>query len=199
LFHLCWRCFLAELAPGRCAGLRQVLCSGEALGRAEAELFKQKLPNTFLDNLYGPTEAAIDVSYWRVPAEKLLKDVPIGKPVANTKLYVVNSNEQQCPVGIPGELYIEGIQVARGYFNRPELTQERFKSSPFTPGERIYRTGDLARWLPDGTLEYLGRIDDQVKIRGFRIELGEIESEIQASQLVKQALVIASEHQIPNA
>jgi amino acid adenylation domain-containing protein/non-ribosomal peptide synthase protein (TIGR01720 family) len=187
--------FLAELAPGRCAGLRQVLCSGEALGRAEAELFKQKLPNTFLDNLYGPTEAAIDVSYWRVPAEKLLKDVPIGKPVANTKLYVVNSNEQQCPVGIPGELYIEGIQVARGYLNRPELTQERFKSSPFTPGERVYRTGDLARWLPDGTLEYLGRIDDQVKIRGFRIELGEIESEIQASGLVKQALVIASEHQ----
>jgi amino acid adenylation domain-containing protein len=188
--------FLERVEKDKCLSLRQVFASGEALGRMTAEEFKKKIPHAFLDNLYGPTEAAIEVSYWRIPSEKLLREVPIGSPVANTKLYIVNSAQQLCPVGIPGELYIEGVQVARGYLNQPELSAEKFIDSPFTPGQRVYKTGDLAKWLSDGNVEYLGRKDDQVKLRGFRIELGEIETNILASKMVKQSVVIVKDQRL---
>jgi amino acid adenylation domain-containing protein len=147
-----------------------------------------------LVNQYGPTEAHVVSSYTISNTDSAILP-PIGKPVDNTRLYVLNSYQELCPVGVPGELYIGGVQVARGYLNRPELTAEKFITDPFSTGEqdRLYKTGDLARWLLDGNLEYLGRIDDQVKVRGYRIELGEIESVIQQSGLVSQGVVVAKE------
>jgi amino acid adenylation domain-containing protein len=185
--------FLLDLPQDACKDLKRVLCSGEALTSGQVALFQQKLAHTELFNLYGPTEAAIDVSCWTVPRnpDKIL----IGKPVANTSLYILD--EAMNPVGIneTGELYIGGIQVARGYLNRPDLNKSSFLSNPFIPAEnsRLYRTGDYARWQDDGNIEYLGRIDGQVKIRGFRIELGEIESAIQGFPGVKQSVINAWE------
>ncbi|RDV11083.1 amino acid adenylation domain-containing protein, partial [Pontibacter diazotrophicus] len=188
--------FLLSLEPGECSGLVRVLCSGEALKPAQVNLFKQKLPGVGLYNLYGPTEAAIDVSFWDVPNGKQeVSLVPIGKPVANTQLYVLDKTGKLVPQGVAGELCIAGVQVARGYLNRPELTEEKFVKDIFSEeaDARMYRTGDLVRWLPDGNLEYLGRFDDQVKIRGYRIELGEVESVLCQCQSVQQAVVIAKE------
>jgi amino acid adenylation domain-containing protein len=143
-------------------------------------------------NLYGPTE---DTTYSTV--YRLRKDEPllIGKPVSNTRIYILKGHDQLVPLGIPGEICIAGSGLARGYLNRPELTAEKFVANPFSiaEGPRMYRTGDLGRWLPDGNIEYLGRIDDQVKIRGYRIELGEIESVLMESGLVSQAVVMARE------
>src|SRR6185437_16092354 len=154
------------------------LCSGEALNPAQAVQFREKLPNARLHNLYGPTEAAIDVSYWSDDGKAPIKTVPIGRPVANTRLYILSKDNGLSPIGVPGELHIGGVQVGRGYLNKPELTAEKFIKDQFSTDKaaRLYKTGDLARWQPDGNIEYLGRIDDQVKIRGYRIELGEIES-----------------------
>jgi len=146
-----------------------------------------------LHNLYGPTEAAVDVTYWACQPSDERKIVPIGRPVANTQVYVLDGNMQPVPVGVPGELFIGGVQVGRGYWRRPELTNERFIPDPFGASGRLYRTGDVVRWLPDGVLEYLGRTDQQVKVRGFRIELGEIESVIAEDLRVKQVAVIARE------
>jgi amino acid adenylation domain-containing protein/non-ribosomal peptide synthase protein (TIGR01720 family) len=188
--------FLDNIMPGDCAQVQKVLCSGEALKPALLPAFKEKLPKAALHNLYGPTEAAIDVSCWTVPSDlKTCSTVPIGKPVANTTLYIVDKKNNLLPLGATGELCIGGVQVARGYWNRPELNREKFVTDPFSvqPQARMYRTGDLARWLPDGNIEYLGRIDDQLKIRGFRVEPGEIESVLQQAPGVKQAVIVSKE------
>ncbi|MBW8683317.1 non-ribosomal peptide synthase/polyketide synthase [Chitinophaga rhizophila] len=185
--------FLEETGPASCPTLKKVLCSGEQLKPAHVKRFHEKLPHVALYNLYGPTEAAIDVTCWAVPMAQEIRTVPIGKPVANTSLFILNGVAELVPVGVPGELCIGGVQVARGYLNRSSLTAEKFIDSPFLTGDRLYRTGDMARWLPDGNIEYLGRIDDQVKIRGYRVELGEVESVLQAAPGVKQGVVVARE------
>ncbi|WP_277961739.1 non-ribosomal peptide synthetase [Pseudomonas sp. RIT-To-2] len=185
--------FLAHGATD-CNGLRRVMCSGEALPGHLVRRFKQQLPEVGLFNLYGPTEAAVDVTAWDCagPLEQTPDNIPIGKPVANTRMYLLDSHCQPVPPGVAGELYIAGVQVARGYLNRPQLTAERFLDDPFQGG-RMYRTGDLGRYLADGNIEYLGRNDDQVKIRGLRIELGEIEAALAACAGVKESVVLARE------
>jgi acyl transferase domain-containing protein/acyl carrier protein len=168
--------FLGEKSIKQCAGLKRIICSGEALPVELANQCRQILPAE-LHNLYGPTEAAVDVSSWACPKQIDRPRVPIGRPISNTALYILDSQMAPLPVGVPGELHIGGICLARGYHNRPDLTASRFVSDPFgtDPAARLYKTGDLARYLPDGDIEYLGRLDHQVKIRGFRIELEEIE------------------------
>jgi amino acid adenylation domain-containing protein len=190
---------LLEDRPELCAdaaSLRQVFCSGEALPAARVEQFHRVFgaggPAPKLVNLYGPTEATVDVSYHDClpsPGQPVHR-VPIGRPIDNTQLYVVDAHGALQPAGVPGELYIGGVGVARGYLDRPELTREKFVDDPFTGQGRLYRTGDLARWLADGTLEYLGRIDGQVKIRGNRVELGEVQSRLQAVSGVRDAVVV---------
>jgi amino acid adenylation domain-containing protein len=172
------RHFLQETEAGNCLSLRQVFCGGEALPWDLQETFFKRLPGVPLHNLYGPTEAAVDVTHWTCKPNSGLRLVPIGRPIANIQIYILDEELQPVPVGTAGELHIGGVGLARGYLNQPELTAERFVSHPFSdkPDARLYRTGDLARWLPDGNIEFLGRMDQQVKIRGFRIELGEIES-----------------------
>ncbi|MEV8230337.1 amino acid adenylation domain-containing protein [Streptomyces sp. NPDC079167] len=187
--------FLAE--PGAdadtCASLRRVFCSGEALPRETADAFGRGLPGVGLHNLYGPTEAAVDVTSHPCAADAT-GPVPIGRPVWNTRLYVLDAALQPCPPGVPGELYLAGRQLADGYLNRPELTASRFVADPFgRPAERMYRTGDLARWTEQGEVVYLGRTDDQVKLRGQRIELGEIETALTARDGVDAACALVRE------
>jgi amino acid adenylation domain-containing protein len=180
-------------AGKRLASLRQVFASGEALGVHQVRLFETLLfdPNaTALINLYGPTEATVDVSYFDCCGRNLSHMVPIGKPIDNTRLYILDANLKPLPVGIPGELCIAGAGLARGYHQREVLTAERFVEQPMDAEARIYRTGDLARWLPSGEIEYLGRIDNQVKLRGLRIELGEIETRMRAFPEVREAVVV---------
>ncbi len=188
--------FLADADLTGCGSLRAVVCSGEELPADLARACVEALPGAELHNLYGPTEAAIDVSAWRCDPEALrhAARVPIGAPIANTALYVLDPAMSPVPVGVPGELYIGGAGLARGYLDRPALTAERFVPDPFgPPGSRLYRTGDLARWRPDGTLDFLGRLDTQVKLRGLRIELGEIEAALRALPAVRDAAVIVRE------
>ncbi|WP_214109319.1 non-ribosomal peptide synthetase/MFS transporter [Acrocarpospora catenulata] len=185
--------FLGEEGAAGCGSVRMVICSGEELPVDLARRCLTALPAAELHNLYGPTEAAVDVSAWRCRADALANRsrVPIGTPIANTALYVLSETMAPAPIGVPGELYIGGAGLARGYLNRPALTAERFVPDPFgPPGSRLYRTGDLARRLPDGTLEFLGRLDTQVKLRGLRIELGEIEAALRALPAVRDAAVI---------
>jgi amino acid adenylation domain-containing protein len=184
--------FLEAADLSRCHTLRDTMCSGEALPVETQDRFLQQLPGR-LHNLYGPTEAAVDVSAWACRLESDATQVPIGHPIHNIALHVLDRRLEPVPVGVAGELHIGGVGVARGYLGRPGLTAERFVPSPFASGERLYRTGDLARWRPDGALDYLGRIDHQVKIRGFRIELGEIEAALLAHAEIEQAAVIARE------
>ncbi|SEV87472.1 non-ribosomal peptide synthase domain TIGR01720/amino acid adenylation domain-containing protein/natural product biosynthesis luciferase-like monooxygenase domain-containing protein [Chitinophaga sp. YR573] len=181
--------FLPDVRKGDCSSLKRVLCSGEALKRNHISMFHEKLPDIPLFNLYGPTEAAVDVTCWEVPAKA--DNVLIGKPVANTALYILNPQGQLQPVGVTGELYIGGIQVARGYLNRPELSAERFITN--AAGTRLYKTGDLAKWLPDGNIEYQGRIDQQVKLRGYRIELDEIIAVLNGYPGIATATVVLKE------
>ncbi|MFN6515779.1 MAG: non-ribosomal peptide synthase/polyketide synthase [Nostoc sp. CreGUA01] len=183
--------FIEEQSVKNCSSLKRVICSGEALPLELQERFFAQL-DCQLHNLYGPTEAAIDVTFWQCQQKSNLKTVPIGRPIANTQIYILDSHLQSVPVGVAGELYIGGLGVARGYLNRPELTTERFIRNPFG-ANRLYKTGDLARYLPDGNIEYLGRIDNQVKIRGFRIELGEIEAALSQHSDVLTSCVIARE------
>ena len=186
--------FLACDAAADPAGLRWVICSGEALSPGLLRRFRQAMPGVGLVNLYGPTEAAVEVTAWECPPGAVAAVVPIGRPLANTRIYVLDPAGRLAPIGVAGELLIGGVQVARGYLNRPELTAERFGPDPFAGGvARMYRTGDLARWLPDGTIEYLGRNDFQVKIRGFRIELGEIEAALAECADVTETVVVARE------
>ncbi|RLK61736.1 non-ribosomal peptide synthase protein (TIGR01720 family)/amino acid adenylation domain-containing protein [Actinokineospora cianjurensis] len=183
------RAFLAHADLTGLDGLRRVLCSGEALPVDLAERFHDALDSQ-LHNLYGPTEAAVDVTHWMSqPGEST---VPIGLPVWNTRLYVLDADLNPVPVGAPGELYLAGVQLARGYLDRPGLTADRFVADPHgRPGSRMYRTGDLVRWNRIGAVEYLGRTDQQVKIRGMRIEPGEIEAALTARPEVADAAVIA--------
>ncbi|GAA1945970.1 hypothetical protein GCM10009754_12290 [Amycolatopsis minnesotensis] len=182
--------FLAEPAAAACVSLRRVVCSGEALSASVAARFREVLPQASLHNLYGPTEASVDVTSWTCTGDEV-GAVPIGRPIWNTQTYVLDHALNPVPPGVAGELYLAGVQLARGYLGRAGLTSERFVASPFAPGERLYRTGDLARWTFDGVLEFLGRVDHQVKIRGFRIELGEIETVLRAHPQVEQAAVVA--------
>jgi len=186
--------FLDQHRPGECNALRHIVCSGEELSAALRKKCLECFPQVQLSNLYGPTEAAIDVTAWECSRDDESARVPIGRPISNIQIYVLDRHEKPAPVGVCGEIYIGGVGVGRGYFGRPELTAERFLPNPFgEPGSRMYRTGDLARWLPEGTVEYLGRIDQQVKIRGFRIELGEIEAAIGALPGVRDVAVLVRE------
>ncbi|CAJ8987908.1 syringomycin synthetase [Burkholderia pseudomallei] len=190
--------FLEDEGAARgCGSVKRVMCSGEALPPSLVKRFYRCLPDARLHNLYGPTEAAVDVTAWACDAEEGGASVPIGRPIANTRIYVLDGYGQPVPRGVAGELYIGGVQVARGYLNRPELTRERFVDDPFVAGGRLYKTGDLARWRTDGSLEYLGRNDFQVKIRGFRIELGEIEAQLAKVAGVRETVVLARDSGSP--
>jgi amino acid adenylation domain-containing protein/non-ribosomal peptide synthase protein (TIGR01720 family) len=184
--------FLEAATPAAYASLRRIVCSGEAL---PVELAQRSLTrcDAALHNLYGPTEAAIDVSFWQCRPDEDAASTPIGRPIANTQLYVLDACAQPLPAGLAGELYIGGVALARGYHLRPALTAERFVPDPFgrTAGARLYRTGDLARQREDGVLEFLGRLDHQVKIRGLRVELGEIEARLLQLHQVREAVVVA--------
>jgi amino acid adenylation domain-containing protein len=174
----------------RCRSVRRVICSGEALSHELQQRFFHCL-DAELHNLYGPTEAAVDVTHWPCRRDSPETVVPIGWPIANTRIHILDEQRQPVPPGVEGELYIGGVQVGRGYLKRAALTAERFIADPFSdvPGARLYATGDLARWRDDGAIEYRGRRDQQVKIRGLRIELGEIEAALEALQGIKQAAV----------
>ncbi|MFC4547675.1 condensation domain-containing protein, partial [Paenactinomyces guangxiensis] len=172
--------------------IRILIFAGEALAPVQLQAWKEKYPETRLVNMYGPTETTVYVTYKEITAEEIRSNTSnIGRPLPTVSMYVLDGDQQLQPVGIPGELYIGGEGVSRGYLNRPDLTEERFVPNPFVPGERMYRTGDLVRRLPNGELEYLGRMDDQVKIRGYRIELGEIEAQLLKHPAVKEAVVTA--------
>ncbi|MCX6047111.1 MAG: amino acid adenylation domain-containing protein [Chloroflexi bacterium] len=184
--------------PGRLPLLTYWICSGEALTTQLAQLFQRRLPQARLFNLYGSSEVAGDVTWFEVTADNQWQHsatgVPIGRPIDNTQVYVLDAHRQPMPPGVPGQLYVGGDNVARGYHKQTQLTAERFVANPYGAG-KLYRTGDLARWRPDPVgspnLEYLGRSDQQVKIRGFRIELGEIEAVLTQHPAVKEAVVIA--------
>ncbi len=186
----------ADGETGRVSSLKQVIASGEALSLSQVQRFNRLLNQTNetrLANLYGPTEATIDVSYFDCSTGEELQGVPIGKPIDNIKLVILDKEGRLQPIGLMGELFIGGAGLARGYLNRPELTAEKFASLPSLSqfSSPLYRTGDLARRLPDGNIEYLGRIDHQVKIRGFRIELEEIEAQLCRHETIKESVVLA--------
>jgi amino acid adenylation domain-containing protein len=203
----------ADEAPGR---TRAFIIGGENLTARQIAFWQEHAPDTLLVNEYGPTETVVGCCIYQVPRggeqgcasaprlgaltqprspETKSASIPIGRPIANTQLYVLDAHLQPVPLGVPGELYIGGAGLARGYLNRPELTAERFIPHPFRtePGARLYRTGDLVRWLPDGNLEFLGRLDQQIKLRGFRIEPGEIEAALTEHPFVREAVVIVRE------
>ncbi|WP_236050840.1 non-ribosomal peptide synthetase [Nonomuraea cypriaca] len=186
------RVFLDAMEPGRCVGLRCVVSSGEALPPQLRDRFRRLLPGVRLVNLYGPTEAAVDVTV-HYCADEPLATVPIGRPIAGTRTYLLDRDLRLVPRGAVGELCLGGIQVGRGYGGRPDLTADRFVPDEFVGGGRLYRTGDRARWLPNGELEYLGRNDDQVKLRGFRIETDEVTAALRELAEIADATVLLTE------
>ncbi len=189
--------FLEEPDVPRCTSLQRVICSGEALSyELQSRFFARS--QAALSNLYGPTEAAVDVTWWTCERNSAERIVPIGRPVANTQIYILDPQGQPVPIGVAGELHIGGVQVGRGYYQRPEITAARFIPDPFAPTlgpdgapMRLYKTGDLARYRPDGSIEYLGRLDFQVKLRGLRIELGEIEAVLGQHPALREVVVQA--------
>ena len=186
-----------QLAPQQAAGrTRAFIIGGENLLAESIAFWQDYAPHTLLVNEYGPTETVVGCCVYQVPPdERRAGSVPIGRPIINTQLYILDTHMQPAPIGVPGELYIGGAGVARGYLNRPALTAGCFVPDPFSnePAARLYKTGDLARYLPDGNIEFLGRIDHQVKVRGFRIELGEIEAVLSQHPAVGEAVVLARE------
>jgi acyl-coenzyme A synthetase/AMP-(fatty) acid ligase/acyl carrier protein len=186
-----------QLRPQDVAGrTRTFVIGGENLTAAMIAFWQEFAPDTILINEYGPTETVVGCCVYQVPpATHTSGSIPIGRPIANTQLYILDEHRQPVAIGVPGELYIGGAGVARGYLNRPTLTAERFLPDPFssTPGARLYQTGDLARYQPDGTIEYLGRLDQQVKVRGFRIELGEINTVLDGHPAVQASHIAARE------
>ncbi len=187
---------LLELAePQQLGALRAVIVGGERCPRELVEHHWKRLPHCALFNEYGPTEATVWSTVYRCEVQERRGSIPIGRPIANMQVYVLNESLQPMPIGAMGELYVGGAGVARGYLNQPELTAERFVPNPFSkePGGRLYKTGDLVRYLPDGNIEFLGRIDHQVKIHGFRIELGEIENVLRQHPGVRETVVVAGE------
>ncbi|MDI5974267.1 amino acid adenylation domain-containing protein [Streptomyces sp. SL13] len=187
------RLFLDVALPGQLDGLRRVVCSGEVLPPDVRDRLLAACPAD-LFNLYGPTEASVDVSVWDCRHDSALATVPIGRPVANTRLYVLDARLRPAPLGVPGELFVGGAGLARGYLGRPGQTAARFVADPFGgPGERLYRTGDRCRVTDGGVIEFLGRLDDQVKLRGLRVEPGEIEALLTAHPAVTAAVVVVAE------
>jgi len=186
---------LAALPAANLPALRIVNVAGET---CPADLVRHWRSGRQFFNLYGPTEATV----WATSAELLDNHRPphIGRPIGNTKIYVLDANLQPVPIGVPGEMFIGGLGVTRGYLNRPELTAERFLPDPFAsePGARVYKTGDRARLLPDGNIEFLGRMDNQVKVHGFRIELEEIEMVLGQHPAIREAVVVVREDQPGN-
>nr|WP_024683530.1 non-ribosomal peptide synthetase [Pseudomonas syringae] len=187
--------FLYLPESSQCLSLTDIVCGGGELTVALAEQVRQRLPWARLHNAYGPTETTVDCSAWTLEPHMPVPEatLPIGRPISNTRLYVLDTHDQPVPQGVIGQLHIGGAGVTRGYLNLPQQQAERFIDSPFVDGDRLYRSGDLVRQLADGNLEYLGRNDDQVKIRGFRIELGEIEARLSRHPTVQQAVVMARE------
>jgi amino acid adenylation domain-containing protein len=175
---------------GRLRGLRRVFTSGEALTPGHAGRFAELVPGVKLVNLYGPTEATVDVTHQPSAGADELARVPIGRPIDNIRMHVLDAQRRPLPVGVPGELYVAGVGLARGYLNRDDLTADRFVPGAAVGEDRLYRTGDRARWLPDGSLDFLGRVDQQVKVRGFRIEPAEIEHRLRAHPSVAAAVVV---------
>ncbi|WP_157937577.1 non-ribosomal peptide synthetase, partial [Oceaniglobus roseus] len=183
---------LALADPADLAGLRVVMCSGQALARSTQDRLERILPGIALHNLYGPTEAAVDVTHWPCHADdpRTGPGVPIGRPIDNVAIYILDDALNPVPLGVAGHLYIGGVALARGYLNRPDLTAEAFVPDPFgPPGARMYRSGDRARYLPNGAIDYLGRSDDQIKVRGVRIEPGEIEAAIRACGIAETVVM----------
>ncbi|OQW32699.1 MAG: hypothetical protein A4E19_04880 [Nitrospira sp. SG-bin1] len=196
--HVVWvpslyHAVLGEALDAQLESLRVVITAGESLPLELVRRHYQLLPHATLYNEYGPTEATVWCSVYQTTREEAGARVPIGKPIAYMQLYVLDTNLQPTPIGVPGELYIAGECLARGYVNQPQLTQERFPANPYVPGTRLYRTGDLARYRADGNVEYLGRTDQQVKLRGYRIELGEIEYVLSNFPGVHHAAVLLRE------
>jgi nonribosomal peptide synthetase DhbF len=185
--------FLAAGGAVRYGSVRRTFCSGEALSGRLAARFFRETGGSPLHNLYGPTETAVESTFWACAVGDDRQAPPIGRPITNTRVFVLDRELQPVPVGASGELYVAGAGLARGYLQRPGLTAERFVACPFGSGERMYRTGDLVRWRADGNLEFLGRVDDQVKVRGFRIELGEIEAVLAGQPGVAQAAAAVRE------
>ncbi len=182
------------------ASLRVVSIGGDKLPESAVESWQKHYPHVTLINAYGPTEYTVNTTLCKIPAaakgnaagdDQLNSKVNIGKPVCNTQIYILDKQDNLVPLGAAGELCISGMGLARGYLNRQELTNEKFVTNPFRPGERMYRTGDLARWLPGGNIDFIGRKDDQVKIRGYRIELGEIENVLAGLDGIRSCCVLA--------
>jgi amino acid adenylation domain-containing protein/non-ribosomal peptide synthase protein (TIGR01720 family) len=182
-----------------CHSLRQVICGGEAMSLELQERFFAKM-DAELVNIYGPTEATIGATYWRCRRDYREAVIPIGRPAANTRIYLLDDSLNLVPVGIPAELYIGGDGLARGYLQQPDLTADRFIPDPFSidAKARLYRTGDRGRYLPDGNIQYLGRLDEQVKVRGFRIEPAEIESAIMDHSSIQDCAVVATKNELEN-
>lgn len=185
---------LNEQGLGSCQSLRRVFCGGEKLLPGLQQQFFAN-SHARLYNLYGPTETCIQVTFWECERENTLQRVPIGRPIANTRVYILDADQQPVVTGQPGEIYIGGRCLARGYLHQPAITAEKFVPDPFsqTAGERLYRTGDRGRFLPDGTIEYLDRIDNQVKLHGFRIEPGEVEAALEQHSAVDKAVALVKE------
>ena len=186
---------LTQGKPQQLTSLHTVIVAGEPCPRTLPATHSELLPQASFFNEYGPTEATVWSSVYRIRSQELGMHVPIGRPIANTQLYLLDAYQQPVPIGVPGELYIGGAGVARGYLNRAELTARRFIPNPFSsePGTRLYKTGDLASYLPDGTIDFLGRIDHQVKLRGFRIEPEEIQALLDQHPAVQESIVVARE------
>jgi len=184
-------------APEALSGIRQLLIGGEALSVSHVHRALELLPSTQIINGYGPTESTTFTCCHRISHRfrKTVRSIPIGRPIGNTQVYLLDNHLNPVPIGIPGELYIGGVGLARGYLNRPELTAEQFIANPFSdePGARLYKTGDMARYLPDGNIEFLGRNDQQVKIQGHRIELGEVEIVLAQHSSVRESVVLVRE------